>query len=310
LLAWLALSAVALAQSPPASAIAFVKNNSLTITAKHGEVLDTVMMRPAVSDFSISQDRRSVVVVSNGTARGGELELIDLRKRRRSKLVTSPVYFKALQQQEREVYASPQISPDGEHVVFAVRLDSTSDGTNPGAAAGPLAVLKISDGSVQVMPSTTSIEGRGPCNANTPMWSPDGSKILFNCETGFATTSRDGSKFNRLVAATERKPWSAAIGWLGKRCVLYVQAEDVAAYDTYEVRWLNLTTSVSQDASGLVTRQRAKIAGLSEASSDAAISRTSELTIHAPTNQWVLPRDAPAHLLGGWPRHDVPQSCR
>ena len=97
---------------------------------------------------------------------------------------------------------------------------------------------------------------------------------------------------------------------MGNRCVLYVQAAEADSHDTYEVRLLNLGNSETQDASGLITQQRAKIAGLSEVSSDAAISRTSQVTIHTPFNHWVLPKDSPAHLLGGWPRNSVPQPCR
>ena len=108
--ACLALSMVAAAQEHSAFAVAYVKNDVLTITAKHGEVLDTVFMRPALSDFAISQDRRSVVVISNATVHGGDLEIIDLRKKKRTKLLLDPIYFTRLEAEDREVYADPHIS--------------------------------------------------------------------------------------------------------------------------------------------------------------------------------------------------------
>ena len=310
LLACLALPTFAFAQEATASAVAFVNKNSLTITAKHGEVLDTILMRPAVSDFTVSRDRRSIVVISNGTTHGGDLELIDLRHKRRTKLLSTPVYFTHLEGEDREVYADPHISPDGRHVVFAVHQFSPGDGNDAIDAAGPLAVVSLDSGNVRVVPSTTNIDGNGPCHANTPMWSPNGSQIVFSCETGSAITATDGSKLRKLPTGTEQKPWSAVIGWLGGRCVLYVQAKDGTSYDTFDLRWLNLDTAETQDASALVTQQRAKIAGLTEVSSDAAISRTSQVTIHTPFNHWVLPKDSAAHLLGGWSRHAVPQPCR
>lgn len=313
ILAWVALSTLAPAQhlEIPAAAVAYIKNGSLTITAKHGEVLDTIFMKaPAVSDFAISRDRRSIVVISNGTTSGGDLEIIDLRKKVRTKLESHPIYFTHLEGEDREVYADPHISPDGKHAVFAVHKLSQGDGNDAIDAGGPLAILNITTGAMHVIPSTTNVDGKGPCLANTPMWSPDGSQIVFNCEKGSAITVPDGSKLRMLATGTAQKPWSAVIGWVGNHCVLYVQAAGADSHDTYEVRLLNLGSSETQDATGLVTQQRAKIAGLSEVSSDGAISRTSEVTIHTPFNHWVLPKDSPAHLLSGWSRDSVPQPCR
>ena len=250
--------------------------------------------------------RHSVALCSHG----GDLEIIDLRKKKRTKLLLDPVYFTHREGEDREVYADPHISPDGKYAVFAVHKFSPGGGNDGIEAAGPLAILNIVSGAVHVVPSTTNVEGNGPCYATTPMWSPDGSEIVFSCETGSAIATPDGSKLQMLAIGTEQKPWSTVIGWLGSRCVLYVRAANADSHDTYEVRLLNLGNSETQDATGLVTQQRAKIAGLSEGSSDAAISRASQVTIHTPFNHWVLPKNSPVHLLGGWPRNTVPQPCR
>ena len=312
ILAWVAFSALASAQhlEIPAAAVAYVNHGSLTVTAKHGEVLDTIFMRPAVSDFAISWSRRSVVLISNTTRHGGDLEIIDLRKKQRTKLELHPIYFTHLKGEEREVYADPHISPDGKQAVFAVHKFAPGDGNDEVDAGGPLGILNITTGAMRVVPSTTNVGGKGPCDTNSPMWSPDGSQIVFNCEKGSAVTAPDSSELRMLTTGTAQKPWSAVIGWMGNRCVIYVQAAGADSHDTYEVRWLNLGNSETQDASSLVKQQRAKIAGLSEVSSDAAISRTSDVTIHTPFNHWVLPHGSPAHLLGGWPPNTVPQACR
>jgi hypothetical protein len=309
-LASLALSAFAGTQISTTPAVAYVKNNALTITAEHGEVMETVVMRPPVSDFAISNDHKQIVVVSNADAHGGELEMIDLRTRLRSKLAVAPVYFTHPQEHAREVYADPHFSPDGRKLVFAVHLSSEGNDHGVVDAAGPLAIMDLVTSKTQVVRSTTDVHGHGPCYSNTPLWSPDGSQVVFNCETGSAITSPDGVKLNMLPTGTEQYPWSAVIGWVGNRCLLYVQALDAVSYDTYGVRLLNLRTLQSQDARWLITRQRAQIAGLSEVSSNAAISRTALVKFSTFANHWVLPKDSPAHLLGGWPKGQVPTACR
>ena len=69
LVLFLALAQLVTAQPVPASSLAYIKNDSLSIVAKHGEVLYTIVMRPPVSDFSVSRDRKTIVVVSNGDCR-------------------------------------------------------------------------------------------------------------------------------------------------------------------------------------------------------------------------------------------------
>ena len=308
LVLFLALAQLVTAQPVPASSLAYIKNDSLSIVAKHGEVLYTIVMRPPVSDFSVSRDRKTIVVVSNGTADGGDLEVIDLPHRRRSKLMVWPVYFKQ-ENAGREVYAHPQISPDGRRVVVVVHSNDEGGADNFVKSAGPLATVELDSGKTQLVTSTMNIDGHGPCHANTPLWSPDGSRILFSCESGFAITHVNGSNLTMLSAGTQQKPWTAAIGWMGSRCILYVQAKDDGSYDT-EVRLLNLATLSSGDASPYTMRQRAQIAGLSELSSDAAISRTSDVTIRMPHNRWVLPKSSPAHLLSGWTKKTIPAGCR
>jgi hypothetical protein len=303
------LSESAFTQGTLDASLAFVRNNSLTIAAKHGEVLDTVLLRPAVSNFAISPNRKLVIVVSRSTSHGGDLELIDLRIRKRAPYLSTPLHFTGLDPGEREVYGDPQFSPDGKHLVFSVHKFAQSGANNATDAAGPLAVMEVASRQVHIVKSTTSLAGKGPCYTNTPLWSPDGSHILFSCESGFAITPTDGSSLRTLSPGTDQRPWTAAIGWLGRRCVLYVQAKDGARHDA-EVRFLSLVTNQSQDARPLLTRQRAQIAGLLEASSDAAISRTSEVTIHSESNAWVLPNDTPAHLLSSWSKGDIPSSCR
>ena len=306
---WIAASAATLAQGTLVASIAFIRNNALTIAARHGEVLDTVLMRPPVSDFAVSPDRRLVVVVANSTPHGGDLELIDLRVRQRAPLLSAPVYFTNLKQGEREVYADPRFSPDGEHVVFAVRTYSPTDATDAIGASGPLAVMDISTRQVHIVKSTANIDGHRLCYANTPLWSHDGSKLLFSCESRFAVTPADGSSLRILTAGSDLKPWTSAIAWIGRRCILYVEAKDGVSPDR-DVRLMDLITGQTHDAAPLLLRQRAEAAGLVEVSSDAGISRGSQVTIHTSSNIWVLPRDAPAHLLTSWRREDIPSTCR
>lgn len=297
-----------LAQGTLVASIAFVRNNALTIAGKHGEVLDTVLMRPPVSDFAISPDRRLVVVVAKSTENGGDLELIDLRVRKRAPLLSAPVYFTNLESGEREVYADPRFSPDGKRIAFVVRTYSPTK-ADAFDASGPLAVMDIANRQVRIVRSTKNIDGHGPCYANTPLWSPDGSQLLFSCETGFAITPSDGSTLRTMTSGTNQKPWTSAIAWFGRRCILYVEAKDGVSPDR-EVRLMNLVTGQTHGAASLLSHPRAEAAGLAELSSDAGISRGAQVNLHTASNNWVLPKDAPAHLLTSWRREDVPSDCR
>jgi hypothetical protein len=112
-----------------------------------------------VSDFAISPDLRLLVIVAATTRYGGVLDLEDIGSGVRSRLVSGPVYFKHLPRGEKEVYADPRFSADGKQVVFAVHVNSPGDGNDAMDAAGPIAIVDIASRQVQILKSTTNIDG-------------------------------------------------------------------------------------------------------------------------------------------------------
>jgi hypothetical protein len=278
-----------------------------------GQVTGSFPGKQALFDFAISPNLKLLVAVTATTRYGGMLDLVRLDTGTRSRLVSGPVYFKHLPKGEKEVYSDPRFSPDGQHVVFAVHVNSPGDGNDAMDAAGPIAIVDTLSRQTRVLASTTNIKGEaeGPCFSNTPIWSPNGKWILFSCEDGGFITEMSGKNLRLLNMGSDEEPWSAAIGWLGDTCVLYVEAVDGAKDDTYDVRLLNLQTAKTQDASGLVSFLHGEVSGLTEASESAKVRRTkSGLQIETATTAWTLPTGSHAHILDGWTTGKLPPTCK
>ena len=154
LLATLLVIAPNLAGSEPKPAVAYSRGSTVS-----GRVTKTFPTNRAVSDFAISPDLRLLVIVAATTRYGGVLDLEDIGSGVRSRLVSGPVYFKHLPRGEKEVYADPRFSADGKQVVFAVHVNSPGDGNDAMDAAGPIAIVDIASRQVQILKSTTNIDG-------------------------------------------------------------------------------------------------------------------------------------------------------
>jgi hypothetical protein len=292
----------AVAQSGSEPAVAYSQGSTLTLATASGHVTKTFPADRPMFDFAISPNLKLLVTVAATTKYGGGLDLVHLETGVSLRLVSGPVYFKHLPRGEKEVYADPRFSPDGQHVVFAVHVNSHGDGNDAMDAAGPIAIVDTSSRQVRVLKSTTNIggEAEGLCFANTPMWSPNGNRILFSCETGAYIADVDGKTLRTLNIGSDEKPWAGAIGWVGDNCVSYVQAVDGGRDDTYEFRLLNLRTSETQDAPAVLPVLRGAVSGLMEASESAKVRRTrSGLQIETETKVWTLLAGSHAHLLGG-----------
>jgi len=310
---WIAsLAPAALPQAPSKPVVAYVQGSTLTLADASGRTTKTVRLAQPVFDFAISPDLQRMVTVAPTTTYGGPLDLIQLDSGHRSRIVTGPVYFKRLPKGEKEVYADPRFSQDGKHVAFAVHVNSPGDSNDAVDAAGPVAVVDTSIGQVRVIKSTMQIAGEaeGPCFSNSPLWSHDGKRILFNCEDGAFITDASGSAILDLRMGTDQKPWTSAIGWIGKSCVLYVQATDGGSDETYEAELLNLHTSKSQDATAILPGLHNPVSGLMEASATVKVRRTpAGLQIETPTKTLTLPKGSTAHVLGGWKTPGIPHDC-
>jgi WD40 repeat protein len=288
-----------------------VSGTTLTVTTPSGLVTRTTTLQEPAYDFALSNDGKLLVTAASFSVYGGPLALFRVQSGQWSRLTSGPVYFTRLERGEKEVYADPRFSPDGSRIAFAIHLNSSGDDNDVIDASGPIAVMDLSNRRVRVLKSTTNIDGNGPCFANTPLWSPDGKRLLFSCETGGAVTDAGGTTLRQLEMGTDAKSWTAALGWVGNSCVLYVQGVDGSKFDTYEARLLNLRTHESQDATTALKVAHEAFAGLMEATEKATIRRTnSDLYIDTPSKHWTLPGTSHAHLTGGWSAEAMPPDCQ
>ena len=311
----------AIAQSSHKPVVAFVNGTTLTLVTSSGQVTQEIHLKHPVFDFALSSDQKLLATVAPDTTYGGALSLLDLQTHMRTRLTNGRFYFRHLKKGETEVYADPQFSPDGRSLAFAIHTNSPGDGNDVVMASVPIAVLDLPSRKIRVLRSTTSFNEGGPCFANTPMWSPDGRWILFNCEDGAEITDAQGTTLRQLDMGTDEKTLAASVAWIGNNCVLYVQGADAHSYVNYEseeAQLLNLYTSKSQNPASLLAFPKWTTAGLTEASDLAFIRRTeSGLYIQTNGKKWMFPgklwgsqKVPAAHTIGGWEPSSVPAGCR
>lgn len=305
------------AQSPPRSAaIAYVSGTTLTFADASGRVLERIPLGRKITDFDLSPNRKLLVAAAADTTYGGPLELFNFQTRKWTTLTHGRLYFHHLYKGEREVYADPSFSPDGTRVVFAIHVNSPGDGNDVIDASGPLAVMNLKTRQVTILKATTHVEGPGSCFSNTPRWSPNGQRILYNCEDGALVLDADGHHLKILPIGTSNY-FATGLGWLGNQCILYVRAKDLSDYPSYEARYLNLSTGRSADASQLLPGGKQTAQGLMEASPVVAVQRFYFLngrknppvylvTAHGKID---LPEDAATLPLNRWTNAALPAAC-
>lgn len=321
------LAVPATAQTSNEPVVAFVDGTVLTLANSSGKVTQTIDLKKPVYNFGLSKDRKLFVTVALDTETGGNLYLLNLQTHAQTKLTNGNLYFKKkeLDKNETEVYDDPQFSPDGRSLAFAIHTDNPGDGNDAENDAGPIAVMDLQTRKVRVLRSTENIEGQGLCFANTPIWSPDGKWILFNCENGAFITDARGTTLRVLKLGTKQNPNGYAISWVSNGCVLTMQetAGQTDDQTANEVLLLNLSTSESRNPAALFASSKWATAGLIEAS-DAAFIRREESGISIESNgkTWFFPeirweigdrtpsRNPPAHILGVWQPSSIPTECK
>lgn len=313
------------AQSTEEPAAAFANGTTLTLVTSSGFVMQEIRLEHPVYDFALSKDRRLLVAASPDSPNGGNLSLIDLGSHTQTRMTNGHLYFRHLNKGETEVYAGLQFSPDDKKVVFGIHGNTNDDGNDAEENSGPLAVYEIATHKTRVLKSTTNVGGKYPCSEWSPMWSPDGKWILFNCENGAFITDAQGTMLRDLKLGTDREALTAAVSWVGNGCVLYVQSHTYASnldQGRDGIRLFNLHRSDSQISTALPALPKESLAGLRESSDEAAIMQSgSGVAIETRAKVWTFPeieyefdgyrsRRAPAaHLVGAWKPSSIPHGC-
>jgi hypothetical protein len=305
------------AQSPGDPVVAFAIGTTLTLSTSTGKVVREIHLKRPVLDFAFSKDRKFLVTVAPDTEHGGALTLVDLQTRVQKQFTSGHLYFKHLQKTETEVYDSPRFSPDGRSIAFAIHGNLPGDGNDALENSGPIAIFDFATGKTHLLKSTENIDGQGPCSESSPIWSPDGKWILFNCEAGAFITDLSGTTLRAIKVASGERFDGYVVSWVGKNCLLYSQSIDAppnAPPTNDQSKLLNLRTLESQPLATLLTFPLDTVKGLEELSESAAIRRIpsgsgSSLFVETKGADWRFPSPVSAHVLSGWSYAHVPKGC-
>jgi hypothetical protein len=308
-------------QPRPTPVVGIASGTSLSLYDASGAVVRRIYLKTQVSGFALSPDREKLVIVKSDTEHGGALVLIDLKTYVRKNLTGVPFAFDHLNEGESEVYDGPAFSPDGRYLVFAVHGNQPGDGNDAWENSGPLAVLNFDTGEKRVLKATNNIDGNGPCSESDPRWSGDGNLIVFNCEDGAFLTDAQGTTL-RDLRITEDEMGASAIGFVGARCVLYVQTpmkDGQFDVDHESAKLLELPSLQSTDAGPLLKITNRSRGAIIQASQFGVIRGTDlKQTIETAQKQWEItlrkdwrsPQTSVAQLLTNWEPDVVPKACK
>lgn len=290
-------------------AVAYSVGGILTIKSASGKTLHVFKTTPPVGTFAISPDGQSIVFAPPGPGpmhNGGQLYLLSIATGKVHRLTRTPVYDK------REVYSYPDFSPSGKQVVFAVHVQTGTNGDDAVMSAGPFAVLNLRSGVVKKLSSTENIEGYGPVYGTRPRWSPDGKKIFLNIEDDFALTNPSGKGLQDTSQWTQDS--TLALDWLGDECVVYVGGKDWKAAEEQPAKVLLLGTHKTELLNKLLDVAPAQVTNLVAFSPTIRVRKVGDkLVIETNDGTWsaVDPDPHPnVRVLSTWTDAQVPATCR
>lgn len=205
--------------SDPAAEVVYTQGGAIYVANLDGRILYKTVTPWDVEAIAASLKQPDIVFQrSIGNSEGGPLYRLHRRTGRTARLTRGP-YWAMLGSAGEEVYGEPDISPQGDAIVFSVRRPGPGPHRDLSELAGPLAVMNLATGKTQLLSKTLDFDGVGPAYANRPVWSPDGATILVSFEEGFAILSRDGRSLEPIRLGQWEGSWTTALGWAGNRCV-------------------------------------------------------------------------------------------
>lgn len=210
-------------------AFAYSQGHTLTFANAQGHPLTTLTVRQGIGGFAIDPSARHVVVQTPGDY-GGQLLWCSIRTKKCTRLTHGPYFFKG-DKDSREVYADPAFDPTGKRLAFAIhtvfRNPSWAREEDAVEASGPLALMKVSNRGVQTVDPTA---GLGGCFTSSPLWSPDGLRVLFSCGDGGLLANSDGTHLLDLSDTMAGPPPDKSMSstsplmWLGNDTILFLRA--------------------------------------------------------------------------------------
>jgi hypothetical protein len=291
-------------------AIAYSKQGALFVATASGKTLNIARPDPPIGTFAFTPDAKQVLFAPLGKVRyGGELYLLTLSTNEVKRLTHGPYYDKP--GKSDEVYADPDVAPDGKRAVFAIRAQSSGDIVE---ASGPFAIISLATGSVSLMQTSLHVDVNGVAFANEPHWSPDGERILLNYEDGVDLADPSGKTGTGLSPLIGSGEWSHALGWLGSQCIVYIAGKDYAEAQEQPARFLNLKTQKSGQLSALLGLTPGQVTGLVAVSGSLRVrGENSRLWVEMGNGRWEIPganESTHVRILPSVRRSQVPESCQ
>lgn len=267
------------------AAVAYSRNGVLTVTTDSGKVLRTIKTTVPMGDFTISEDASKVVFIRlNPKTLGGPLYLLTVSTGKIQRLTRGPYFSK---NSRSEVYADPDLSPNGDEAVFAIHAQATGDAVE---TAGPAATVYLKTRMVRLLPGTKNVNGSGAAFANDPSWSPDGNQIVVNFEDHAALTNREGAKLRDLSGMMVGGDWTHVLSWLGPDCLIYVAGNDAKNAESAPAQVLNLRTAKVESAARAMGIPEESTAGLVAISPSIRIRRDGkQLVVEGSQPRWTIP---------------------
>src|ERR1022692_3716009 len=138
------------AETPSAEtsiAVAYSSAGTLTLTTAAGKIVKIVRPKPAIGKFAISPDASLAVFIPlDAPPNGGPLYSLDISTGKARRLTTGHAYAKG------EVYASPDFSPGGASIVFAIHAP----------VAGPVGTMNLQSRKIAILNATRNFGGLDP----------------------------------------------------------------------------------------------------------------------------------------------------
>ncbi len=236
-----------------------------------------------IGSVSIDSAARYGVGVSGRCAgdNAGELREFETTKPASRPLkLPRPLFPSSLPQDEREVFADPAVSPSGEVVAFVVRPCNPEHHLDAVEGAGVVATYERSTGRAQVLAGGVTPDGVPAGYAWSPTWSDDGKLLFVNFETGFRVLRFSVGAMQAEPPVTMPDLWNSAVGWMGSRCVVYVEGKDRLAAENNPRMVLNVFTGKARLLSDIVGSGGATFRGFQVRWPDAVLNDRGQISIY------------------------------